>query len=129
MQYFLQSMFLESDVNCGYKSKNGSRIKGLILYVVHGSPYFFTDRIGYGSRFHGHGWTRIKKNLDPHASTQQPQQSSNISLPLARDYSPCKGGQLLFLLLLMLFEKKNLCKFSFVVRREIFEWCNQLNTS
>ena len=26
---------------------------------------------------------------------QQPQPSSNISLPLARDYSPCKGGLIL----------------------------------
>ena len=27
---------------------------------------------------------------------QQPQPSSNISLPLARDYSPCKGGQIIY---------------------------------
>ena len=26
----------------------------------------------------------------------------------------------------MLFEKKNLCKITFVVSREIFEWCNHL---
>ena len=31
---------------------------------------------------------------------QQPQPSSNTSLPLARDYSPCKGGQPIFRLLL-----------------------------
>ena len=37
---------------------------------------------------------------------QQPQPFSNISLPLARDYSPCKDGKLSFMLISQNFTKK-----------------------
>ena len=71
MQPILKSMFLVIDkktVLMNQKTDHGSRIKNLEPNVVHESSYFFTDRIGYGSRFDGHGRTRIKKNLDPHTS-------------------------------------------------------------
>ena len=80
MQHVLQSMFLVSDKNCSYKSKIGSRIKDLEPYVVHESPYFFTDRIGYGSRFHGHGRTRVKKNLVPQESSDKDNTNPGLTM-------------------------------------------------
>ena len=57
---------------------------------VHTAPDGFDQPTAVGSKVGADAPVECKSSSKP----QEPQPSSNIRLPLARDYSPCKGGQL-----------------------------------
>ena len=47
------------------------RLNTRIMHLGYGSPQFITNRIWYGSRFHGFGRQRVNKILDPRTSYHQ----------------------------------------------------------